>query len=95
MGLNPETMPADDRLAGQADEDGRRDTYGAAIREIAGLDLTLRGPPALHSNNLGNLPFLLIRPNQRRWQSPDLNHTAHSLDQVSSQPQTSSQHNIQ
>ncbi|KAG0130343.1 hypothetical protein HOY82DRAFT_592055 [Tuber indicum] len=55
MGLNPETMPADDRLAGQADEDGRRDTYGAAIREIAGLDLTLRGPPALHSNNLGNV----------------------------------------
>jgi len=55
MGLNPETIPGDDRLAGQADEDGRRDTYGAAIREIAGLDLTLRGPPALHSNNLGDV----------------------------------------
>ena len=55
MGLNPETIPGDDRLAGQADEDGRRDTYGAAIREIAGLDVTLRGPPALHSNNLGDV----------------------------------------
>ncbi|CUS08582.1 unnamed protein product [Tuber aestivum] len=55
MGLNPETIPGDGGLAGQADEDGRRDTYGAAIREIAGLDLTLRGPPVLHSNNLGNV----------------------------------------
>jgi len=55
MGLNPETIPGDGGLAGQADEDGRRDTYGAAIREIAGLELTLRGPPALHSNNLGDV----------------------------------------
>ncbi|PWW74636.1 hypothetical protein C7212DRAFT_365054 [Tuber magnatum] len=55
MGLNPETILGDDRPASQADDDGRRDTYGAAIREIAGLDLTLRGPPALHSNSLGNV----------------------------------------
>ncbi|RPA89177.1 hypothetical protein L873DRAFT_707137 [Choiromyces venosus 120613-1] len=95
MGLNPETMPGDDRLPGQVHEDGRRDTYGAAIREIAGLELTLRGPPVLPSNRLGDLLLPLIRPNQKRQQSPKLNPTTHSPDQASFRPQTPSPNNLQ
>lgn len=53
MGLNPEVRSGDKASAtGGPGGGGREDTYGAAVREIAGLDIVLRGPPVAPPPNL-------------------------------------------